>query len=105
VFIADNPASHSETLESVLAESGRTLDPEAVKHFSTIPGLLEDSSIFGRSSFREMSPETQDATLPPQVFPEGDQSSTANSPSEFLKKMKQATDWPSKVGQSLDVTG
>jgi response regulator RpfG family c-di-GMP phosphodiesterase len=106
VFLTEMQQPQSEALAAALSESGRLLDPEAVKLFCSAPKLLEDSSLFVRSQApheqaqeEDVQPSAQKASL---IFNEF---SPDQGYENLWRKMTPLKDPRSVVGQSLDVLG
>ena len=106
VFLTETEQTQSEALAAVLSESGRQLDPEAVKLFCSLPKLLEDSSLFVRPKGPGKPAEEESVRIGAQrdsdLFEEFIR---AEGYEDLLKRMTPLKDPRSNVGKSLDVLG
>lgn len=106
VFLTETQQPQSEALAAVLSESGRQLDPDAVKLFCGLPKLLEDSSLFPRGKGTDQ-PTDQEAAW---IGVKGDSDLLeefirADGYEDLLKRMTPLKDPRANVGRSLDVLG
>lgn len=106
VFLTETQQSQSEALAAVLSESGRQLDPDAVKLFCGLPKLLEDSSLLPRGKGTDQPTDQEAAWIgvkrDSDLFEEF---IGADGYEALLKKMPQLKDPRANVGRSLDVLG